>query len=77
MRTHCSFLAWEIPWTEEPDGLQSMGLPRVNSRIHFSSFTCLIYSLKLLTSIFFIKSWSLDDFTSFFPMRFTKFNSFN
>ena len=27
--THSSMLAWEIPWTEEPDGLQSMGLQRV------------------------------------------------
>ena len=25
MATHFSILAWEIPWTEEPDGLQSMG----------------------------------------------------
>ena len=25
MATHSSFLAWEIPWTEEPSGLQSMG----------------------------------------------------
>ena len=24
-----SILAWEIPWTEEPGGLQSMGSPRV------------------------------------------------
>ena len=23
--THSSILAWRIPWTEEPDGLQSMG----------------------------------------------------
>ena len=23
--THCSILAWEIPWTEEPGGLQSVG----------------------------------------------------
>ena len=23
--THSSFIAWRIPWTEEPDGLQSMG----------------------------------------------------
>ena len=23
--THSSILAWKIPWTEEPDGLQSMG----------------------------------------------------
>ena len=26
---HSSILAWEIPWTEEPDGLQSMGTQRV------------------------------------------------
>ena len=26
MATHVSVLAWEIPWTEEPDGLPSMGL---------------------------------------------------
>ena len=25
MANHCSILAWEIPWTEEPGGLQSMG----------------------------------------------------
>ena len=25
METHSSTLAWEIPWTEEPGGLQSMG----------------------------------------------------
>ena len=26
MTTHSSVLTWEIPWTEEPGGLQSMGL---------------------------------------------------
>ena len=29
MATHSSILAWEIPWTEEPAGLQSMGSQRV------------------------------------------------
>ena len=29
MATHSSTLAWEIPWTEEPGRLQSMGLLRV------------------------------------------------
>ena len=29
MVTHSGILAWEIPWTEEPDGLQFMGLQRV------------------------------------------------
>ena len=27
--THSSILAWRIPWTEEPEGLQSMGSQRV------------------------------------------------
>ena len=29
MATHLSIRAWEIPWTEEPSGLQSMGSQRV------------------------------------------------
>ena len=29
MATHSSILAWRIPWTEEPGGLQSMVLQRV------------------------------------------------
>ena len=29
MATHSSILAWRIPWTEEPGGLQSTGSQRV------------------------------------------------
>ena len=29
MATHSRILAWRIPWTEEPDGLQSRGSQRV------------------------------------------------
>ena len=29
MDTHSSILVWRIPWTEEPGGLQSMGLQRL------------------------------------------------
>ena len=29
MATHSSILAWRIPWTEKPGGLQSMGSQRV------------------------------------------------
>ena len=36
MATHWSTLAWQIPWMEEPGGLQSMGLLRVR---HLSGFT--------------------------------------
>jgi len=31
MATHSSILAWRIPWTEEPDGLQSMGSERADT----------------------------------------------
>ena len=29
MAAHYSILAWRVPWTEEPGGLQSIGLQRV------------------------------------------------
>ena len=29
MAAHSSILAWGIPWTVEPDGLQSLGLHRI------------------------------------------------
>ena len=37
MATHSSILAWRIPWTMEPGGLQSMGLQRV--RHDWATFT--------------------------------------
>ena len=33
MATHSSILAWKIPWTEEPGGLQSLGLQRVRCNL--------------------------------------------
>ena len=33
MATHSSILAWRLPWTEEPAGLQSMGLQRVRHTV--------------------------------------------
>ena len=33
MATHSYILAWEIPWTEEPGGLQSMGSPKSQTRL--------------------------------------------
>ena len=43
MATHFSILAWEIPWTEEPGGLQFMGLQRVahNLGTDSAATTCL------------------------------------
>ena len=33
MASHSSNLAWEIPWREEPGGLQFMGLPRIGQEL--------------------------------------------
>ena len=33
MATHSSILAWEIPWTEEPHGLQSIELQKSGTRL--------------------------------------------
>ena len=43
MATHSSILAWEIPWTEEPGGLQSMGVAKSQTRL--SEFTFLSFLL--------------------------------
>ena len=45
MASHSSVLAWKIPWTEEPDGLQSVGLQRLGHDWVTSSFTSLYLSL--------------------------------
>ena len=39
--THSSILAWRIPWTEEPGGLQSMWLQRVRHDCGTNTFTFL------------------------------------
>ena len=39
MATHCSILAWEIPWTEEPGRLQSMGSQRVRHDLYLATKT--------------------------------------
>ena len=39
MATHCSIFAWRIPWTEKPDGLQSVGSQRVRHDWVTNSFT--------------------------------------
>ena len=39
MVTHSSILAWRIPWTEKPDGLQAMGSQRVRHNWATNTFT--------------------------------------
>ena len=46
MVTHFSILAWKIPWTEEPGGLQSMRLQRVGhdlARMWTAIFTAFVF----------------------------------
>ena len=49
MATHSSILAWEIPWVEEPEGLQSMG-----SQSDMTEHTCARTEkvLKMLNEVF-------------------------
>ena len=47
MTTHASVLGWEIPWTEEPDGLQSMVSQRVGYSLLTEQQQQNIYNIKL------------------------------
>ena len=57
MATHFSVLAWRIPWTEEPDRLQSMGLQRVrhnwatNTHTHTHTHTECALKVLLIYSV--------------------------
>ena len=45
METHSRLLAWKIPWTEEPGGLQSMGSQRAgHDRAHLATLTHMLQS---------------------------------
>ena len=37
--THSGILAWRIPWTEEPGGLQTMGLQRAGHKLVTNTYT--------------------------------------
>ena len=56
MTNHTSILAWRIPWTEEPGGIQSMGLQRfrhdwaTNTLFHFIA----VYSIILAVTMVFL-----------------------
>ena len=39
MTTYSSILAWEFPWTEEPGGLQFMGLQRIGHNLATKTIT--------------------------------------
>ena len=60
MVTHSSTLAWRIPWTEEPGGLQSMGSQRVGPDRVTNTFT-FTYTAKECGFKHFILSREPDD----------------
>ena len=49
MAIHSSILAWEIPWTEEPGKLQSIGLQRVRHYWATNTFTFFLFFFFFLT----------------------------
>ena len=49
MATHSSILAWRMPWTEEPGGLQSVGLQRVGH--NWVTNTCVIDAVKIAWTV--------------------------
>ena len=55
MATHSSILAWRIPWTEEPGGLQSTGLQRVGhdraTSLHFILLLMDVFSFWLFAYV--------------------------
>jgi len=62
--THSSILAWRIPWTEDPDGLQSMGLQRAGH--HWVTFTLTVSWSKYVVSF---SLWKI----SFIPLNVLSF----
>ena len=46
MATHSSMLAWKIPWTEEPGGLQSMGVAKSRTQLSDLTFTFHFHALE-------------------------------
>ena len=65
MATHSSILAWKIPWTEEPGGLQSTGSQRVGHNW--------ATSLTYLHLLHFYTSWSIKEDLPSHPRQWTKY----
>ena len=54
MATHSSILAWRIPWTEEPGGLQSIGLQKVG---HYWSDLACMHLESLISKYWVLNIW--------------------
>ena len=68
MATHSSILAWEIPWTEKPGGLQSKGSQRVRQDWAIEQALMLISTFMSCPSMFLLaifSSWFWPTFPDF------------
>ena len=69
MAAHSSILAWRIPWTEEPEGLQSMGSQRVGHDWVAKTFTIFLFKIMNPTArqtsfqidLLFLLSWAAQN----------------
>ena len=66
MATHSSILAWTLPWSEQPGGLQSMGRKRVGhyfaNKEQEQSLSGIVWKHEAMSrfqnsSLFFLKEW--------------------
>ena len=74
MATHSSIPAWEIPWTEEPDRLQLMGLQRIRCSLATQQ-QCLQQVLQSpLEYVFFGSSYSIRNIIFFGKYLFWEWN---
>ena len=76
MEAHSSILAWRIPWTEEPDGLQSPGSQRVRSNLACMHILLMTQSRPFLlkgpwvtNSSVVLSNLARDQSVSFIPYR--------
>ena len=51
MVTHSSILVWEIPWTEEPGGPQSMGVTKESDTTEGMNNSEMFHSLNFLSNV--------------------------
>ena len=78
MATHSNILAWRIPWTEEPGGLQSTGLIFIYFLIKIN-YLCIIFYFFVFYKFYFLfynkilSFYNKNDFECFlFFIRTTK-----
>ena len=60
MAPHSNTVAWKIPWTEEPGGLQSMGVAKSHTRLSDFTFTFHFHALeKEMATHFSVLAWRI------------------